>query len=161
MRAVAAYFGKEILSEVDTDEFYADLAGVRNSVGNDRAILRAIHFFNDTKRAKAEAEALENGDFDTFLKLIKESGYSSYMYLQNIYAAARPSEQAMSLSLAMCEKLLDGRGAYRVHGGGFAGTVQAFIPNDMLDTFKREMDAVLGEGMCHILAIRPVGGCEF
>lgn len=161
MRAVANYFGKDVLSEVDTDEFYADLAGVRKSVGNDRAILRAIHFFNDTNRAKAEAEALEDGNLDEFLKLIKESGYSSFMYLQNIYAAPRPTEQAMSLTLAMCEKLLAGRGAYRVHGGGFAGTVQAFVPNDMLDMFKREMDAVLGDGMCHILAIRPVGGCEF
>lgn len=161
MRQVASYFGKEVLSEVDTEEFYADLAGVRKAVDNDRAILRAIHFFDDTQRAKAEAKALEDGNFDEFLRIVSESGRSSYMYLQNIYSASAPTKQAMSLALAMCEKILGGRGAFRVHGGGFAGTVQAFVPNDMVAEFKNKIEAVLGEGMCHILSIRPVGGYEF
>lgn len=161
MRAVAAYFGKTALREVNEKEFYKNIAAVRESVKNDRAILRAIHYFNDSDRAIAEADALKKGDFDGFLKLIKESGASSYMYLQNIYAASAPGEQAVALALAMCEKLLGGRGAYRVHGGGFAGTVQAFVPNDILDDFKSGIEGVLGEGMCHVLSIRPVGGCEF
>ncbi len=161
MRQVAEYFGKEVLREVNPDDFYADIQGVRAAVKNERALLRAIHFFNDTKRAEAEAKALAAGDFDEFLRLVTESGHSSYMYLQNIYAAPYPTQQAVSLTLALCEKLLAGRGAYRVHGGGFAGTVQAFVPNDMVEMFKAEMDKVLGDGMCHILSIRPVGGMEF
>lgn len=161
MRAVAAYFGKSALREVNPDDFYKNLAQVRASVKNDRAILRAIHYFNDTKRANDEAAALSNGNFDEFLRLVTESGKSSFEYLQNIYAAFAPKEQAVSLALAMCEKLLAGRGAYRVHGGGFAGTVQAFVPNDLLENFRKEIDAVLGEGMCHVLTIRPVGGFEF
>lgn len=161
MRAVAAFFGKTALREVDKNEFYANIAKVRESVKNDRAVLRAMHFLNDSQRAVDEADALRANDFDKFLKLITESGASSFMYLQNIYAAPYPKEQAVSLTLALCEKLLGGRGAFRVHGGGFAGTVQAFVPNDMLDSFKSSIEALLGEGMCHVLAIRPVGGCEF
>lgn len=160
MRAVASFFGKTALREVDKGEFYAKLAEVRESVKNDRAVLRAMHFMNDSDRAVEEADALRANDFDKFLKLIKESGASSFMYLQNIYAAPHPDEQAVSLTLALCEELLGGRGAFRVHGGGFAGTVQAFVPNDILDAFKAGIEALLGEGMCHVLAIRPVGGCE-
>ncbi len=160
MRAVAAYFGKNALREVKADEFYKNIAALRAALKNDRAILRAIHYFNDSDRAIAEAAALERNDFEAFLKLICESGASSFMYLQNIYAASQPKEQAVSLTLAVCQKLLAGRGAFRVHGGGFAGTVQAFVPNDMLDEFKTGIDTVLGEGACHILSIRPVGGCE-
>ena len=105
-----------------------------------------------------ETKLLENGDFDGFCSLIKKSGQSSYMYLQNVYASSMPHNQAVSLALALCDELLGDRGAYRVHGGGFAGTVQAFVPNDMLDEFKSGIEAVLGEGMCHVLSIRPVGG---
>lgn len=161
MRAVAEFFGKKILSEIDENEFYNNIAALRKSLANDRAVLRAYHYLNETKRAKAEAAALKSGDFDGFLKLITESGHSSYMYLQNIYAQGQPENQAVAIALAMCEHLLAGRGAYRVHGGGFAGTVQAFVPVDMLAQFKSKIDAALGEGMCHILAIRPVGGIEF
>lgn len=160
MRAVAEYFGKEVLREVSPEEFYADIAGVREKLKNDRAILRAIHFFNESDRAEKEAAALLANDFDGFLKLVKESGASSYMYLQNIYAAGDTKNQAVALALAMCERLLAGRGAFRVHGGGFAGTVQAFVPDDMLSEFKKGIEAVLGDGMCHIMAIRPVGGFE-
>lgn len=161
MKAVAAFFGKEYLREVDETEFYSKLKEVRAEVKNDRAVLRAMHFFNDNRIAQQEAELLRNDDFDGFLKLIKQSGRSSFMYLQNVYAASQPMNQAVSITIAMCEKLLGERGGYRVHGGGFAGTVQAFVPFDMLDEFKSGMEAVLGEGMCHVLSIRPVGGYEF
>ena len=107
-----------------------------------------------------QVAALRSGDFDTFLRLVKESGYSSYMYLQNVIPAGYKEKQDVALSLALCELYLGGRGAYRVHGGGFAGTVQAFVPVDMLDTFRAGIDAVLGEGACHVLSIRPEGGVE-
>ena len=160
MRLAANYFGKEYLCDVDRKEFFNELKNLRGAIKNDRAILRAIHFFNDNLRAKEEAEALNQNDFDRFLKIIKSSGYSSFMYLQNIYSSSNPANQAMSLTLALCDELLGDKGAYRVHGGGFAGTVQAFVPNEMLDEFKSGIEAVLGEGMCHVLSIRPVGGIE-
>ena len=107
-----------------------------------------------------QVQCLRDGDFDGFLKLVKESGYSSWMYLQNVVPAGYIQHQAMAVALGLCEHYLNGRGAYRVHGGGFAGTVQAFVPFDILDTFKAGMDAALGEGACHILSIRPQGGVE-
>lgn len=161
MKAVSKFFGKEYLREVDENEFYSKMKQVREAVGNDRAILRAMHFFADNRRAQEEAKLLQNDDFEGFLKVIKESGYSSYMYLQNVYASSQPTKQAVSLTLALCEKILGDRGAFRVHGGGFAGTVQAFVPFDMLDEFKNKIESVIGEGMCHILSVRPVGGYEF
>ena len=158
MKAVAAYFGKEVLSEVGEDAFYREIAEVRKQAG-DRAVLRAIHFYADNRRAKQEAEALNRGDFETFKKLIIESGYSSYMYLQNVFSPSHVQEQGVSLTLALCQKYLDGKGgAYRVHGGGFAGTVQTFVPDGYLTEFVGKMEAVLGEGSCHVLSIRPVGG---
>lgn len=159
MKEVAAFFGKEVLREVDKSEFMSSLKALREKLGNDRAVLRAYHFFNESERAVLETEAIRNGDFDEFLKLVKLSGHSSYMYLQNVYASSMPMQQAVSLTLALCGEILGEKGAYRVHGGGFAGTVQAFVPNDMLDDFKSKIEAVLGEGMCHVLSIRPVGGC--
>ncbi len=160
MKAVAEFFGKSFLREVDPTLFSEKMADVRKAVNNDRAILRAIHFFNDNERAQDEVKALKNDDFEMFCDLIKKSGYSSFMYLQNVYASSMPTEQAVSLSLALCDEILGEQGAYRVHGGGFAGTIQAFVPNDMLDEFKTKIEAVLGKGMCHVLSIRPVGGCE-
>lgn len=160
MKLVANYFGKEYLRQVDQNEFMDKIKDIRNTIKNDRAVLRAYHFFHDTKNAVDEAEALKNGDFDKFLNLIKKSGYSSYMYLQNVYASSMPKSQAMSIALALCEELLGDKGAYRVHGGGFAGTVQAFVPFEMLNHFKISIENVLGEGMCHVLSIRPVGGYE-
>ncbi|MGN0181281.1 MAG: galactokinase [Candidatus Ornithomonoglobus sp.] len=158
MKKVAAYFGKEFLRDVDKADFMREMKNIRASVKNDRAVLRAYHYFNDSERAVEEAAALEAGDFERFCKLSKESGRSSYMYLQNVYASSLPYQQAVSLTIALCDEILGDRGAYRVHGGGFAGTVQAFVPNDMLDEFKTGIEAVLGEGMCHVLQIRPVGG---
>ena len=160
MRKVANFFGKDFLREVNPKEFFDKIKEVRERVGNDRAILRAIHFFNDNERAQEEVKALKENDFEGFLDIIKKSGYSSFMYLQNVYAASMPEQQAVSLVLSLCDEILGDIGGYRVHGGGFAGTVQAFVPNDMVNEFKTKIDAIFGDGMCHILTIRPVGGIE-
>ena len=159
IKAVAAYFGKEVLTQIDEAEFYTAIPALRKQCG-DRAVLRAVHFYQENARVPKQVEALEQGDFDTFLKLIKESGYSSYMYLQNVIPAGYKEHQDVALALAMCEHYLQGKGAYRVHGGGFAGTVQAFVPYDMLDSFVAGIDGVLGQGACHVLRIRPEGGEE-
>lgn len=157
MGAVAAYFGKSVLREVDYDDFWASLPDLRNQV-NDRALLRAIHFFSDNLLAKKQAQALERDDFSLFLSLVHRSGLSSARHLQNLYSAAQPMHQAVPLAIALAEQLLDGEGAVRVHGGGFAGTIQAYVPLSKLTAFKTGMEAVLGEGRCHVLRIRPVGG---
>lgn len=158
MKQVAAYFGKEVLSEVDEAEFYANLGKLRENMG-DRALLRAIHFFEDNRRVEKEVAALRGGDFDAFKSLVIESGYSSYMYLQNVFSPSHVQRQGVSLTLALCERLLKKiGGAYRVHGGGFAGTVQTFVPTEHLAEFTQAMEAALGKGTCHTLAIRPVGG---
>lgn len=158
MKEIAEFFGKNYLREVDEKDFFANISEIRKKIKNDRAVLRAIHFFKDNKYAQEEAIALKNEDFETFLKLNRLSGQSSFMYLQNIYPNKTPKSQAVSLTLSLCDKILGDKGSYRVHGGGFAGTVQAFVPNDMLDSFKSQIEAVLGENMCHILSVRPVGG---
>jgi galactokinase len=158
MKSVAAFFGKEVLSEVPEDEFYARVKSVRAKLG-DRAVLRAIHYYNDCRRVEQQVAALEKKDFDTFLRLVRESGESSFTYLQNIATFRRAEDQPVAFALAMAEHALAGRGAYRVHGGGFAGTIQAFVPVDMVDDFKAQMDAVLGDGACRVTFIRPVGGC--
>lgn len=158
MKQVAAYFGKEVLSEVDEESFFENIAGLRKTVG-DRPVLRAIHFFGDNRRVLDEVAALKAGDFDEFKRLVIESGRSSYMYLQNVFSPAHVQEQGVSVALSLCQKYLDPKGgAYRVHGGGFAGTVQTFVPLDYLPEFIFKMEAVLGEGSCHTLAIRPEGG---
>ncbi len=159
IKDVAAYFGKEVLTQIDEAEFYAAIPELREKCG-DRAVNRAIHFYQENARVPKQVEALERGDFDAFLSLIKQSGYSSYMYLQNVIPAGYKAHQDVALALALCEHFLGGRGAYRVHGGGFAGTVQAFVPFDMLDSFVAGMDSVLGEGACHVLSIRPQGGVQ-
>ena len=159
IKAVAAQFGKEVLTQIDVTDFYAAIPALRKACG-DRAVMRAIHFYQENDRVPQQVAALEAGDFDRFLQLIKQSGYSSYMYLQNVIPAGYKQHQDVAVSLALCEHYLNGRGAYRVHGGGFAGTVQAFVPMDMLDGFVAGIDAVLGEGACHVLSIRPQGGVE-
>ena len=157
MRAVAACFGKTVLREVPEELFRENLPSVRSQCG-DRAVLRARHFYSDDRRAAQEADALREGDFDRFLALVNESGLSSVCDLQNIWSPAHPDRQSVSLALSVGRELLGGRGAIRVHGGGFAGTVQAFVPDDLLEGFRDGMEAVFGEGKCHILRIRPVGG---
>lgn len=158
-RKVSEYFGKEVLRDVDVDAFYKDIAGARAAAG-DRAVLRAIHFFNENERAVAEKKALSENRFEDFLEIVKESGRSSFQYLQNVYSPSNPKEQGLSLALAIAEKTLGERGAFRVHGGGFAGTIQAFVPEDLLDTYLNAMSAVFGEKACYVLNIRPVGGTE-
>ena len=159
IKAVAAYFGKEVLTQIDEADFFAAIPALRAKCG-DRAVLRAVHFYQENERVPKQVAALEAGDFDAFLKLIKESGYSSYMYLQNVIPAGYKEHQNVALVLAMCEHYLQGKGAYRVHGGGFAGTVQAFVPFEILEDFRAGIDGVLGEGACHVLSIRPQGGVE-
>lgn len=159
MRQVAAHFGKEVLREVALADFLTDMAAVREKAG-DRATLRAYHFLKDNQRAIDEAAALEAGDFDKFLSLVKESGYSSFMYLQNVYVSGSVQHQEVAYALAACEAALAGKGAYRVHGGGFAGTIQAFVPQEMLAGFVEQMENAVGKGRCHVLSIRPAGGTE-
>ncbi len=159
IKAVCAHFGKEVLTQIDEKDFFAAIPVLREKCG-DRAVLRAVHFYQENARVPMQVDALEQGDFETFLKLIKESGYSSYMYLQNVIPAGYKEHQDVALALAMCEHFLEGRGAFRVHGGGFAGTVQAFVPFEILDRFVAGMDSILGEGACHVLSIRPQGGVE-
>ena len=157
LKAVCAYFGKEVLRDIPEAEFLAALPKLRHQVP-DRALMRAIHVYQENKRVLRLADALRNNDFEQFLDIVSASGRSSWMYLQNINPAGATEHQDVALTLALCDTLLDGRGAYRVHGGGFAGTVQAFVPLDMLEKFKTGIEAVLGEGSCHVLNIRSEGG---
>ncbi len=158
MKAVAAEMGKEVLCEVDEQAFYAQVPRIRKKLG-DRAVLRAIHYFTDCHRVENQVAALEAGDFDTFLRMVSSSGHSSYMYLQNVATYRDPKDQPVAVALAMAGHYLHTRGARRVHGGGFAGTIQAFVPLDMVDEFKAGMDALLGDGACRVTYIRPIGGC--
>ena len=157
LKELCALFGKEVLRDIPEKIFFKKLPEIRHQV-SDRAILRAIHFYQENARVQKQAEALKNDDFDTFLQLVKESGRSSWMYLQNITPAGAVEHQNMALVLAMCDTLLAGRGAFRVHGGGFAGTVLAFVPGDMLDGFKSGIEKVFGKGSCHVLSVRSYGG---
>ncbi len=157
MKQIAAAFDKEVLRDVDEAEFLRSMPSLRRQYG-DRAVLRAMHFFSENRRAVAEKDALNKGNFERFRQLVLQSGRSSAMYLQNVYAGVNPAKQDMSVALALAESILGDRGAVRVHGGGFAGTIQAFVPNDMLSYFKTTMESVLGKDMCHVLTIRPAGG---
>lgn len=159
MKAVSAYFGKEVLREVSEAEFYRELVNIQKACG-DRAVLRAMHFFAENKRVGEEVAALQEGDFAHFLSLVNASGRSSWMYLQNVIDPRSGANQNMAFALALCDKLLGGEGACRVHGGGFAGTVQAFVPQHLLAAFTQGIEAVLGAGTCHVLSIRPTGGVE-
>ena len=159
IKQVCAHFGCEVLTQIDEKDFYAAIPALRLECG-DRAVLRCVHFYQDNARVPKQVAALEKGDFDAFLKLVSESGRSSWMYLQNVIPAGYKEHQDVAVSLALCEHYLQGRGAYRVHGGGFAGTVQAFVPFDLLPEFRAGIDAALGQGACHVLSIRPQGGVE-
>ena len=159
LKNICGFFGKDVLTQIDEAEFIANMAALREKFG-DRAVLRAYHFYKENARVPQQVAALREGNFKKFLGLVKQSGYSSWMYLQNVIPAGYTKNQDVALSLALCENYLNGRGAYRVHGGGFAGTVQAFVPVDILETFRAGIDAVLGEGACHVLSIRPHGGVE-
>ncbi len=157
MKNVARFFGKEVLREVEEKRFYNSIAAVRRQTG-DRAVLRALHFFGENGRVRTLEAALAKGDLDAFLKTVQESGWSSFMYNQNVYTNSKPQEQGVAVALAVAGLILGGRGAYRVHGGGFAGTIQAFVPEDLLPVFVEKMENVMGQGSCHVLSVRPVGG---
>lgn len=157
MKQVCNFFGKDVLRQIPEEDFFAALPELRRRVP-DRAILRAMHIYEENQRVLDQVKALKENDVDSFLGLVKESGRSSWMYLQNITPTGSIRHQEVAVSLALCKKLLSGKGAYRVHGGGFAGTVQAFVPLDMLNTFKDKIEAVLGKNACHVLNIREEGG---
>ena len=157
MKSVAKFFGKSELRDISKEMLWENIAEVRKACG-DRAVSRAFHFFDENDRADREAEALRKGDLEGFLKVVSESGNSSFKYLQNIFAVTAPREQGVVLGLYTAENILKGRGACRVHGGGFAGTIQAFVPNDLLNEFIEKMEHLFGKGSCYDLYIRPVGG---
>ena len=159
LKALCAVLGEGQLRSVAKMDFYTNIQKLREEVG-DRAVLRAIHIYDENQRVALQKEALEAGDFDSFLSYVTESGLSSWRYLQNVIPAGRKEKQEVAFALTIAEKLLNGRGACRVHGGGFAGTIQAFVPNDLLEEFKNGIESVLGEGSCYVLSIRPQGGVE-
>ena len=159
MESVAQAMGKSVLREISYEEFKNAVPQLFGKV-NDRALLRAYHFYGENERVDNAVKALESVDFDQFKKIIIESGKSSYMLNQNVYSPSNPTEQRLSLALCITENMLQGKGAYRVHGGGFAGTIQAFVPNEMLEEYKTAMENVFGIGNCHVLIVRPVGGTK-
>ncbi len=156
MRSVAQALGYEYLRDMPEAEFLAHLPELRKTCG-DRAVLRAFHFYGDNARVVRQADALESGNFADYLRMVQESGQSSAAMLQNIYPAGSIREQAVAVTLAVCSKLLGGRGAYRVHGGGFAGTAQAYVPLDMAEAFRSHINMMLGAESCHVLQIRACG----
>jgi galactokinase len=157
LKAVCKVFGKEFLRDVAEEDFYNRIADVRKAAG-DRAVLRAIHVFEENKRVQQQTDALLRNDFSEFLRLVTQSGHSSWLLLQNVVPAGRTAHQEVAYALAIAQHLLAERGACRVHGGGFAGTIQAFVPNDLLDSFQTGMEKALGPGSCHIMSIRSQGG---
>lgn len=158
MKAVAETMGHEFLSECDEESFYRNLNEIRKAVNNDRAILRAIHLFEENKRVDIEGNAIRNGDINLLLKTIRESGRSSYMYLQNVYPSSRPKSQSLAIALALSDQYLKDSGAFRVHGGGFEGTIQAFVKEDKLSQYLEMMHKLFGEDSTYLLSIRSVGG---
>ncbi|MBP3415449.1 MAG: galactokinase [Clostridia bacterium] len=159
MEGIAACFGKSFLRGMDETEFFDNIPMLRRKCG-DRAVLRAAHFFGENSRAVMEADALIKGDAEEFLKLVRASGDSSADLLQNLYSSSKPARQEIPLAIMMSKRILAGKGAVRVHGGGFAGTIQAFVPLDMADIYIKEMDRIFGDGSCIRLNIRPIGGVE-
>ncbi|MBR3266342.1 MAG: galactokinase [Erysipelotrichaceae bacterium] len=157
IKEVGAQLGVKFLADTSRDELLKNLKEIREKVGNDRAILRAIHFFNEDRRAIEEKEAIANKDVERLLKLMKESGRSSFEYLQNVYPASRVNSQSLALALALADMYLGERGTYRVHGGGFEGTIQAVVPAEILDGFKEMMYSVFGEDCILQVRVRPFG----
>ncbi len=159
MKSVANYFDKEVLVETCEDEFINNIDKMREKFSH-RAILRAIHFFGENKRAEEEVSALKQGDVDLFLSYVKASGDSSYKYLQNVYSVKDVHQQNVSLALAVSENMLGNNGVCRVHGGGFAGTIQAFVKNEEVKSYQKNMDKIFGDGSCSVLKIRKYGGMQ-
>lgn len=159
MKSVAAEFGKEVLGDVDKNEFLEKIGELREKC-SERAILRALHYFNEEERVVKQAEAMRSNNLGKFLELENESGLSSSLFLQNIYVANEANKRTVALALAKSEIILMGTGASRVHGGGFAGTIQAFVPNELLTKYKEEMDSLFGQGSCNVLKVRKYGGIK-
>ena len=159
MKKVAAFFGKEFLREVDEKDFYKNIAKLQKECG-DRAVLRSLHFFEEEKRVENEVNALKNGDFKGFLQTVKASGNSSFNYLQNVYTNKDVQSQGVSIGLAVSESILENHGVSRVHGGGFAGTIQAFVEDEFVENYRAMLDSVFGDGSCHVLKVRPFGGIK-
>lgn len=159
MKKVAEFFGKEFLREVDEKDFYKNIAKLQRECG-DRAVLRSLHFFEEEKRVEQEVAALKNGNFSEFLQTVKSSGNSSFNYLQNVYTNKDVQNQGVSIGLAVSESILGNHGVSRVHGGGFAGTIQAFVENGFVENYRKMLDSVFGEGSCHVLKVRPFGGIK-
>jgi galactokinase len=159
MKSVAAEFGADVLRKVNLGQIVDKIPSIRKKVG-DRAILRAIHFQNDNQRVSDQVKALNANEFKSFLSMVIDSGYSSFMYNQNIYPANNVKEQGVSIGLALSDLILKGRGAWRVHGGGFAGTIQAFVPKTKLNEYVNTLEHVFGEGKCHTLFIRSKGAIK-
>ena len=158
-KQISNALGVEFLRDADVDKFYASIASLRKEFG-ERAVLRAFHFFNEQERVLKQRKALLDGDFKAFLKLVNESGQSSFDYLQNLYSTTAVKEQGLSLAIALTKQFLGEEGACRVHGGGFAGTIQCYIPTEILADYKQMIEAVYGKDSCSVLSIRPVGGYE-
>lgn len=159
MKSVAAALGANVLREVTLEQIVDNIPAIREKTG-DRAILRAYHFQGDNQRVVDQVAALENNDFQNFLKMVVESGYSSYMYNQNIFDVVHKDEQVVSLALALSEMILKGSGAWRVHGGGFGGTIQAFVPQEKLNEYVKTLEHVYGKESCHKLFIRAKGSIK-
>lgn len=153
---VSGFFGKTSLRDVPEQDFFDSIAAVRAAAG-DRAVLRAIHIYQENRRVETLCQALGQDDFQTFLSIVRESGRSSWMYLQNVVVTGSTAEQSAALALALCDSVLGDRGAFRIHGGGFGGTVQAFVPDDMLPAFRARIETVFGPGSCHVMKIRNRG----
>ncbi len=159
MKAVARELGASVLRDVRKEDFHARMGELRQKLG-DRAVLRALHFFRDNALAQEEAACLKERDFPGFLSRVVASGRSSALCLQNLYSCSDPAHQGLTLALALSESILAGKGAWRVHGGGFAGTIQAFVPREMLETYRAQIEAVFGEGTCHVISVRSAGGIQ-
>ncbi|MDD6012194.1 MAG: galactokinase family protein [Oscillospiraceae bacterium] len=159
MEAVASFFGKEVLRQTDKKAVLENAGALAEKFG-ERAVLRALHFFGENEKVEAQAKALESGDFDAFKALVIASGRSSYMYNQNVFSCKKPTSQPLSLALAVSEQILSDKGAWRVHGGGFAGTIQAFVPNESVEEYTGAMKSIFGDDSCYVLSIRPFGGVK-
>lgn len=159
MKQVAAYFNQEVLGDVDEEDFYRELPNIRKVVG-DRPVLRAIHLYDENKRVIQAVEALKENNINLFKEVIRASGNSSFKFLQNVYSPSQYNQQAVSLGLAISERLIGNQGVCRVHGGGFAGTIQVFLPSDLVADYKIEIEKVFGQGTCQVLGIRKFGGIQ-
>lgn len=159
MESIAEQFGKAVLRDVDENEFYSSIPELRKKC-SDRAVMRAAHFFAENRRAVLEADALSEGNMENFLALVRQSSESSANLLQNLYSCSQPTQQEIPLGIMLSQRILGEKGAVRVHGGGFAGTIQAFVPAEKVNEYSKEMNRIFGDGSCYILRIRPVGGIE-